>query len=91
MTEKEFERAKYLDNEIKYLKGIKREIELPHFDKQKIESIRIRFSYGQEFYLNEQIVKHLFGLLGLQSDLKKYLDERIPVLEAEFKQLVSDE
>lgn len=91
MTEDQFKRAKFLDNEIKYLKNIKRNIELPHFSESNATAIEIHFKNSNRIYLNEAFVKKMFGLCGVQAELKKFLNEEIPVLEAEFKQLVSDE
>jgi len=91
MTEQQFKRAKFLDNEIKHLKNIKRNIELPRFSESKATAIEIHFEDNNRIYLNEAFIKKMFGLCGVQAELKKFLNEEIPLLEAEFKKLVSNE
>lgn len=91
MTEKQFERAKFLDNEIQHLKNIQRLINSEEFLGKYPVSIQITFNDGNKIYLEESFIKTVFGKYALKTDVKRFVGKTISLLEAEFKTLVSNE
>lgn len=88
MTEKEFERAIYLDNQIKHLKNIKRNFELSEFDNNKITGVTLYTNYGIDLFLNKETVNDLLLSTDLLDKIKIYVDQKIPFLELEFNTLI---
>jgi len=85
MKYKDFQRAKYLENEIEHLKN---EFTKLLNNDNDFKAIQIYLDNGTTIFLDDIFIKKIFGLISPKNDLLNIINERMRILEKEFYTLV---
>jgi len=94
ITTNELEKAKILDESIKYLKDLLRKIELLDlYPDVNIKEARLSCHDGRigEFYLDKYMLNAVFGFAGITATIKKECKEKILKYQNEFNQIIKED